>query len=107
MRCSLATSDEAVGRQRQGLALAHLETVWQNLRTGPATLSQRRINALSGEVYRLFKDRFEENPGTPEMWIAAVPLIGYRRRRTGCAECLWCRYERSYRRPAPRALGGP
>jgi len=70
VRCSLATSDEAVGRQRQALALAHLETVWQNLRTGPATLSQRRINALSGEVYRLFKDRFEENPGTPEMWIA-------------------------------------
>lgn len=70
VKFSLRTRDPSVAKSRHGIALAHLEKQWSAIRSGPKALSHRQIIALSGEVYRLFVDRFEENPGTPEMWAS-------------------------------------
>ena len=70
MKFSLRTRDSSVAKARHGIALAHLEKQWSAIRNGPQPLSHRQIIALSGEVYRLFANRFEENPGTPEMWAS-------------------------------------
>ncbi|WP_149574976.1 DUF6538 domain-containing protein [Xanthobacter oligotrophicus] len=70
VKFSLRTRNPAVAKSRHGIALAQLETRWNAIRSGPRPLSHRQIIALSGEVYRLFVERFEENPGPPEMWAA-------------------------------------
>lgn len=70
VKFSLRTRDPAVAKSRHGMALAHLEKQWSAIRSGPQPLSHRQIIALSGEVYRLFVDRFEENPGAADMWAA-------------------------------------
>ncbi|MFG1198857.1 DUF6538 domain-containing protein, partial [Xanthobacter aminoxidans] len=70
VKFSLRTRNPAVAKSRHGIALAQLETRWNAIRSGPQPLTHRQIIALSGEVYRLFVERFEENPGPPEMWAA-------------------------------------
>lgn len=70
VKFSLRTRNPAVAKSRQGIALAELEKRWNAIRSGPSPLSHRQIIALSGEVYRLFVERFEENPGPQEMWAA-------------------------------------
>lgn len=70
VKFSLRTRDPAIAKSRHGIALAELEKRWNALRSGPQPLSHRQIIALSGEVYRLFVERFEEDPGSPDMWAA-------------------------------------
>lgn len=70
VKFSLRTRDPAIAKSRHGLALAELERRWNAIRSGPQALSHRQIVALSGEVYRLFVERFDENPGNPDMWAA-------------------------------------
>ncbi len=70
VKFSLRTRNPAVAKSRHGIALAQLETRWGAIRSGPRPLTHRQIIALSGEVYRLFVERFEEKPGPPEMWAA-------------------------------------
>lgn len=74
IRFSLGTTDVGVARQRVGLATAHLENLYAELRRGPQTLSQKQVVALSGEVYRLVVERFDENPGSPDRWAAFKAL---------------------------------
>ena len=67
---SLKTRDPLEGRKRNATALAHLEAFYAALRAGPRPLSQKQVVALSGEVYRLIVERFDEDPGSPEAWMA-------------------------------------
>ena len=70
VKFSLRTRDGDSATVLRLHALAVTEKRWQAARTGPAALSHKQIVALAGEVYRLFIDRFEENPGTPDNWAA-------------------------------------
>ncbi|WP_292236958.1 tyrosine-type recombinase/integrase [Mesorhizobium sp.] len=54
--------------------MTQLERAYEALRVGPTTLSQRQIIALSGEIYRLYVDAFQENPGTPKDWASFKAL---------------------------------
>lgn len=70
VRVSLRTSNDALAARRRAALRAHLEGLYEAARRGPATLPHKTIVALSGEVYRLFVERFEEEPGSPAMWAA-------------------------------------
>lgn len=74
VKFSYFTTDEYVAEQRQALAFAYLQGVYAELRRGPQTLSQKQLVALSGEVYRLMVEKFDENPGTPDRWAAFKAL---------------------------------
>lgn len=63
---SLRTRDPAEAKARQAQALAHLESFWRSLRTGPTHLSHKQVVALSGEAYRAMVSAHEDNPGQPE-----------------------------------------
>lgn len=67
---SLRTYDPREARKRHAAALAHLEAHYAALRAGPRPLSQKQVVALAGEVYRHIVERFDEDPGSPEAWIA-------------------------------------
>ena len=67
---SLRTRDRATAEARHGLAMAHIRSYFAALKAGQRQLTQKQIVALSGEIYRLFVDRFKENPGVPETWAA-------------------------------------
>lgn len=70
VKFSYGTTDAHVAEQRQGLADAYLKGVQDQFRRGPQTLSQKQVVALSGEVYHLVVERFDDNPGTPDRWAA-------------------------------------
>ena len=74
VRFSLGTTDAATAAARHGLALAHVLSVFQAIRTGPIALSHKATVALAGEVYRRFLDRHSDNPATPETWAAVKGL---------------------------------
>lgn len=80
---SLRTRCPNVAKARHGVATAAVEAAFARLREGPKPLTHRQIVALSGEAYRLFVGRYEEEPGSPERWIAvkAVNRIITERRR--------------------------
>ncbi|MER9868755.1 site-specific integrase [Mesorhizobium sp. M0136] len=71
---SLGTSDKLVAKVRTSIAVTQLERAYEALRVGPTTLSQRQIVALSGEIYRLYVEAFQENPGTPKDWASFKAL---------------------------------
>ncbi|MBD9621473.1 site-specific integrase [Ensifer sp. ENS06] len=71
---SLRTRDPREAKERQAVALAYLDSVWQSLREGPKRLTQKQIVALAGEAYREIVSSFEDNPGSPEMWKQIVQL---------------------------------
>ena len=70
VRVSLRTADGALYARRKAALQAHLAALYEAALRGPATLPHKTIVALSGEVYRLFVERFEEEPGSPAMWAA-------------------------------------
>ena len=65
---SLGTRDPAEAKRRQAVALVYLEGVWEGLRNGPKSLTQKQTVALSGEVYRALAEGLENNPGPPDRW---------------------------------------
>ncbi|WP_164778033.1 tyrosine-type recombinase/integrase [Mesorhizobium sp. M7A.F.Ca.US.006.01.1.1] len=71
---SLGTNDKLLAKVRTSIAVTQLERAYEALRVGPTTLSQRQIIALSGEIYRLFVESFQENPGTPKDWASFKAL---------------------------------
>lgn len=71
---SLRTRDPRTAKARSGAATAHLEHLFRGIRAGPSPLSFKQCVALSGEVYRLFVDKFEDNPGPPDTWAAVKAL---------------------------------
>lgn len=74
---SLRTREPKEAKARQAVALAYLEGVWQSLRNGPRRLSQKQVVALSGEAYREFIARQDDDPGQPERWEWFGGLVGH------------------------------
>jgi len=66
VKFSLRTRDPDVAKARTGLAEAHLQRLYNAIEQRPSSLSHKQITALSGEVYRLYVERFDENPGSPD-----------------------------------------
>jgi len=70
VRLSLKTADPSAYTIRAAHLTAHLERIYEGARRGPITLSYKQVVGLSGEIYRLFVERFQDNPGSPDMWAA-------------------------------------
>jgi integrase len=70
VKFSLKTCDPDVAKVRIGIAEAHLQRLFESIEQGAVPLTHKQIIALSGEVYRLLKERFEDNPGLPTQWGA-------------------------------------
>lgn len=68
VKLALGTRDPATAKARNGIAAAHLQTLYGNLRHGPARLTHKELVALSRRVYDHFVDRFGDDPGDPERW---------------------------------------
>ena len=71
---SLRTRDRAAAEVRQGLAMATIRSYFAALKDGRRQLTHQQIVALSGEIYRLFVNRFKDNPGQPETWAAVKAM---------------------------------
>jgi integrase len=70
LRFSLRATDPAAVKYRHAAAKEQVNRQYEAFRRGPAGLTHRQLVALSGEVYRLYIDQFQENPGTPDQWAA-------------------------------------
>lgn len=70
VKLSLRTKEPSEAKFRHVSASTQALAFFEGLRAGPAPLSHRQIIALSGEAYRLYTERFLENPGSPEAWEA-------------------------------------
>lgn len=71
---SLRTRDRATAEARHGIAMATIRSYFRSLKEGQRQLTHQQIVALSGEIYRLFVNRFQENPGDPETWAAVKAM---------------------------------
>ncbi|CAO4145218.1 hypothetical protein GPNCGGLF_LOCUS2091 [Methylorubrum aminovorans] len=67
-KVSLRTRHPETAKVRALALAAHLETLWEAVRQGPASVSQRQLDAMAGEVYRALISEHGDNPGTPEQW---------------------------------------
>jgi integrase len=84
VKLSLRTKEAAEAKKRFLQALPAIERHWENLRKGPITLSHKQCVALAGEVYSVFIEAADENPGPPEVWnrirladqVARTPTLG-------------------------------
>ncbi|WP_336070833.1 DUF6538 domain-containing protein [Nitratireductor rhodophyticola] len=70
IKFSLRTRNPDVAKYRSVAANAQVTRHFNAWRGGPSALTHKDLVALSGEVYRLFVDRFEDDPGSPENWAA-------------------------------------
>ncbi|MGA4554657.1 site-specific integrase [Methylorubrum aminovorans] len=68
VRVSLRTSDPLEAKSRQAAAIEYLNGIWRSVREGPKRLTHKEAVALAGEVYRVWTDAFEDDPGSAEMW---------------------------------------
>lgn len=68
IRISLRTSDPSLAKERQAIAAAHLERIWQSLRHGPTKLNHKQVISLSGEIYHDFTRALDQDPGEPGVW---------------------------------------
>ncbi|HEX6957772.1 MAG TPA: DUF6538 domain-containing protein [Ferrovibrio sp.] len=72
VKVSLRTREPSVAKARAGMAEAHLQQVWEAIRSGPKRLTQKQIVALSGEIYRAFAETLEDDPGAAAMWQKVI-----------------------------------
>ncbi|PWR24416.1 DUF6538 domain-containing protein [Zavarzinia aquatilis] len=68
VKVSLRTADPSEVKARHGAVAAHLERIWQGLRNGPRSLTNKEAVALAGEIYRRWTEALEANPGSPDLW---------------------------------------
>lgn len=68
VRGSLHTRNTDTADTRHLLIRAHLSKLYAAVKVGPAPITQRQIEALAGDVYRLLLAEHGENPGTPREW---------------------------------------
>ncbi|CAO4181314.1 Defective protein IntQ [Methylorubrum extorquens] len=67
-KVSLRTKNLDAAKVRAIALASHLESLWEAVRQGPAPVSQRQLDSLSGDVYHALIAEHGENPGTPEQW---------------------------------------
>jgi len=70
VKFSLRTNDRLLAANRNSAAVQQLGTYYQGLRNGPRSLTHKETIAYAGEVYRHLVERFEDNPGSPQVWEA-------------------------------------
>lgn len=68
VRGSLHTCNTETADTRHLLIRAHLSKLYAAVKVGPAPITQRQIEALAGDVYRLLIAEHGENPGTVREW---------------------------------------
>jgi hypothetical protein len=71
VKFSLQTRDPATAKERNGLATAQLERLFEALRNGPQRLTRRQVVALAGELYVELTSRFQDDPGEADIWRLA------------------------------------
>ncbi len=67
---SLRTSDEKLARRRDRAARDALQNIFDAAEQGPQPLDHHQLVALSGDVYRLYIEIYERDPGTTFQWAA-------------------------------------
>ncbi|WP_316164537.1 MULTISPECIES: phage integrase N-terminal SAM-like domain-containing protein [unclassified Bradyrhizobium] len=67
---SLRTSDPKLTQRRERAAREALQNIFDAAEQGPQRLDHRQLVALSGDVYRLYIEIFERDPGTSFQWAA-------------------------------------
>ena len=70
IKLSLRVRDPSAAKLRNAAVLTQLEKIFHSIRSDAIELTQKQAVALSGEVYRLVVERFETEPGEPEVWEA-------------------------------------
>lgn len=75
IKFSLKARDPANARARTGFAESFLAQHWEAIRKGPVSLTHKQTVALSGEVYRLFANGMEDDPGSAKLWDAVLDGI--------------------------------
>ncbi|MCJ2044610.1 integrase [Methylobacterium sp. J-078] len=70
LKLSLRTRDPDVAKFRAAVAGAQVEKTFEAWREGAKPISHKQVVALSGEVYRLYVEKFSDEPGAPERWAA-------------------------------------
>lgn len=75
IKFSLKARDPVNARARTGFAESFLARHWEAIRNGPVSLTHKQTVALSGEVYRLFADGLEDDPGSAKLWDAVLDSI--------------------------------
>ncbi|MEJ1157333.1 tyrosine-type recombinase/integrase [Prosthecomicrobium sp. N25] len=68
IKFSLRTRDPAEAKARTAAANAQIELRFKNLREGPNKLTHKQLVALSGEAYRLLVARYQDDPGSCDIW---------------------------------------
>lgn len=68
IKFSLRAREPAAIKLRRKSVELQFEQIFAHIRSGSADLTHRQTVALSGEVYRLYVERFHEEPGEPEDW---------------------------------------
>lgn len=67
---SLRTNDEKLTQRRERAAREALQNIFDAAEQGPQRLDHRQLVALSGDVYRLYVEIYERDPGTSFQWAA-------------------------------------
>ena len=70
IKFSLRTANDNLAKLRTSAAKAQIGKLVAAIEAGPKSLTFREAVALSKEVYQLFVERFQDNPGSPDMWAA-------------------------------------
>lgn len=74
IKLSLRTADPGEVRERQADLAAQLERQWRAIRSGPQRLTHKQVVSLSGEIYGLVVDEYEDDPDTPEKWDRVIRM---------------------------------
>lgn len=69
VRVSLATNNQATAKARHSQAAAEAAKLWESVRRGPVTLTQRDTAAISKSVYDRFIALAGSNPGGERRWL--------------------------------------
>lgn len=70
IKFSLRVRDPKEAKRRNTSLNEQLERIFEGVIRGPVDLDHKTTVALSGEVYRLFRQHWEKDPGLPEDWEA-------------------------------------
>jgi integrase len=68
IKFSLRTREPSTAKARTGIAQAHLHRTWEAIRKGPKKLSHKDTVALAGQLYSVFAESLEDDPGAASTW---------------------------------------
>ncbi|MBI4047730.1 MAG: hypothetical protein HY371_13020, partial [Devosia nanyangense] len=68
IKVSLRTKSPAEAKRLALEAQSEFDRVWLSFENGPVRLSLKQITALAGEMYHVFKEALEDEPGQSAQW---------------------------------------